>query len=432
MTIDETHDPARKSWVGTAGDHPDFPVQNLPFGIFAPLGDGATPRAGVAIGDFILDLRETAARGLLDAAPLAASALAGGQLNGLLALPLPERQALRRALSRMLTEKAMAAVLRPLLHLAASCRMHVPATIGDYTDFYAGIHHATAVGKLFRPDAPLLPNYKHVPIGYHGRASSVRVSGGSVRRPFGQIKVAGAEAPVFQPTQRLDYELELGIWVGEGNLPGSQIPIGEAERHIAGFCLLNDWSARDIQAWEYQPLGPFLAKSFHTTISPWIVTAEALAPFRLPQPARPAADPAPLGYLRDDADQARGALGIRLTIALRTVRMREAGLPAFTLCNGTTQDLYWTPAQLLTHHASNGCDMRPGDLLGTGTISGPDDTAPGSLLEATQSGRQPLQLPNGESRTFLEDGDQVLFSATAVREGYVSIGFGPCSGEIAP
>jgi fumarylacetoacetase len=418
--------------VGTAGDHPEFPVQNLPFGIFVPQNDGATPRAGVAIGDFILDLRETAASGLLNTAPLAQAALAAPQLNGLLALPPTDRQALRRAVSRMLSDEGMATVLRPLLHPSATCTMHLPVAIGDYTDFYAGIHHATAVGKLFRPDAPLLPNYKHVPIGYHGRASSVRVSGGSVRRPHGQIKVLGADEPVFQPTERLDYELELGIWVGEGSSAGSPIPIGVAERHIAGFCLLNDWSARDIQAWEYQPLGPFLAKSFHTTISPWIVTAEALAPFRLPQPARPAADPTPLGYLRDDADQARGALDIRLTIALRTARMREAGLPAFTLCKGTTQDLYWTPAQLLTHHASNGCDMRPGDLFGTGTISGPDDTAPGSLLEATQSGRQPLHLPNGESRTFLEDGDQVLFSATAVREGYASIGFGPCSGEITP
>ncbi len=426
--IDHTHDPSLQSWVASANGHADFPIQNLPFGVFGPLA--GAPRGGVAIGNQVLDLRALHEAGLLDEeAQLALGACIGPHLNGFLALGAGPRRALRDAISALLQEGSDERAF--LLHDAADVMMYVPAAIGDYTDFYAGIHHATTVGKLFRPDAPLMPNYKWVPIGYHGRASSVRVPG-EVRRPNGQRKPATETVPSFGPCRNLDYELELGIWVGPGNAPGTAIPIGEAAGHIGGYCLLNDWSARDIQAWEYQPLGPFLAKSFCTTISPWIITPEALAPFRVAQPARPEGDPAPLPHLHDPADQAEGALALELEVLLLTPGMRKQKLAAHRLSLGSATALYWTPAQLVTHHASNGCNLNPGDLLGTGTISSADTDGCGSLLEITQGGRAPITLPSGEERRFLEDGDEVVLRARATRPGAASIGFGECRGVVMP
>ncbi|MFT4130482.1 fumarylacetoacetase [Labrys sp. (in: a-proteobacteria)] len=432
IELDQTHDPKLTSWVASANGHADFPIQNLPLGIFSP--GGATPRAGVAIGDAILDLRAVLDGGLLSgAAERAAEASRGNDLNGLLALGPGPRRALRQALSNLLAEaSSLRARLEPLLYKASDCLLHLPARIGDYTDFYVGIHHATAVGKLFRPDNPLLPNYKYVPIGYHGRASSVLPSGIAIQRPLGQSKRPEAETPTFGPSARLDYELELGVWVGPGNDLGTPIGISAAGDQIAGLCLLNDWSARDIQAWEYQPLGPFLAKSFATTVSPWIVTAEALAPFRIAQPPRPEGDPAPLGYLTDAGDQAQGAFDIELAVLLTTAELRSRGFPAHLLARSNARHMYWTVAQMLAHHSSNGCNLRPGDLIGTGTISGPGQDACGSLLEASQGGKNPIRLETGEERRFLEDGDEVILKGHCRRNGFVSIGFGECHAVIRP
>ena len=360
--VDGTHDVALASWVRTADGHPDFPIQNLPLGIVSPPGGGAK-RAGVAIGDRILDLGALQAAGLLAGeARAAVEASSGGTLNRLLALGAGPRTALRARLSDLLREGAAErSTVEPALHEAAACILHLPAAIGDYTDFYVGIHHAARVGELFRPDNPLLPNYKYVPIGYHGRASSVLPSGMPVRRPKGQTKSADAAEPSFEPSRRLDYELELGIWIGPGNDLGDPIPIGRAGEHIAGFCLLNDWSARDIQAWEYQPLGPFLAKNFASTISPWVVTPEALAPFRTAQPERPAGDPKPLPYLSDAADQQEGALAVDLEVHLLTPGLKDRGLPAHRMALSNARHMYWTAAQLVAHHTSGGCNLRPGD-----------------------------------------------------------------------
>jgi fumarylacetoacetase len=300
--------------------------------------------------------------------------------------------------------------------------------VGDYTDFYAGIHHATAVGKLFRPENPLLPNYRHVPIGYHGRASSVVLTGTPVKRPQGQLP--GGDRPRFGPTERLDLELELGVWIGPGNSMGSPIPLARAHEHVAGFCLLNDWSARDVQAWEYQPLGPFLAKNFQTTVSPWIITPEALAPFRSAAFARGADEPTPLPYLSDACDAAHGGLALELGVWLQTRAMRAAGLPEVRLSAGTAGALYWTVQQMVAHHTVGGCPLMAGDLFGTGTVSGDTAGSEGSLLEMTHGGKQPISLPGGETRTFLQDGDRLRISARAVRDGYAAIGFGDCSGEI--
>lgn len=422
--IDTTHDPARRSWVASANGHPEFPIQNLPLGVFSPNGGDA--RIGVAIGDSILDLRHAASA--LDAA--IAPACREPVLNALLGESAAARLQLRHALAAILDERATP---RPQwLHAMADCVLHLPARIGDYTDFFAGIHHATNTGRQFRPDNPLLPNYKYVPVAYHGRASSVIVSGAGVRRPNGQRKPASETVPSFGPSRNLDYELELGIWVGRGNALGEPIAIAKAAEHIAGFSLLNDWSARDVQAWEYQPLGPFLAKNFATTISPWIVTAEALAPFRRPQAPRPDGDPAPLPHLFDPADQQGGAFAIALDVFLLTAAMRAANAEPVRLARSNTSHLYWTAAQMLTHHASNGCALSPGDLFGSGTISGPTPESYGSLLEITEGGRKPLTLPSGETRRFLEDGDEVIFRAHAAREGYVGIGFGECRGVILP
>jgi fumarylacetoacetase len=426
--IDETHDPQRRSWVAGADGHADFPVQNLPYGVFS--SNGVPPRAGVAIGDAILDLKAAAKAGLLPKET--AAALRGATLNALMALPQAARLALRRRLSELLSDPAHRRDIEPMLHEAATATLHLPAAIGDYTDFYAGIHHATNVGRQFRPDSPLLPNYKYVPIGYHGRASSIRPSGVPVIRPHGQRKPPRADVPSFGPSRRLDFELELGIWIGAGNELGHPIPIAAAQEHIAGLCLLNDWSARELQAWEYQPLGPFLAKSFHTTISPWVVTTEALAPFRIAQPPRPAGDPQPLPYLWDEADQRAGAYAIELEAALLTSRMRETTATPARLGRSRADAMYWTMAQIVTHHASGGCNLNPGDLLGTGTLSAPEPDGYGSLLELTQGGAVPVTLPDGELRGFLEDGDEVILSARASASGFVPIGFGPCRAEILP
>ncbi len=417
---DPTHDPARRSWVDSANGHSDFPIQNLPLGIFAP--SGGLLRAGVAIGDMILDL----------SAALPDLVAPGPTLNPLLAAGAGRRRALRQRLSALLAiGSADRARLEPLLHPAGACTLHLPAAIGDYTDFFAGIQHATNTGKLFRPDNPLLPNYKYVPVAYHGRASSVRPPGPPVVRPSGQRKLPDEAAPSYGPCRNLDYELELGVWIGPGNNPGQPIPIAQAADHIAGFCLLNDWSARDIQSWEYQPLGPFLAKNFHTTISPWIVTPEAMAPFRARAYARPAGDPAPLPYLTDPADQAEGGLAIRFAVAIRTARMRQAGAAPHPLSQVGAEALYWTVAQMVAHHTCNGCDLHPGDLFGSGTISGADPGSFGSLMELSQGGRTPITLPNGESRRFLEDGDEISFTAHAEAPGAIPIGFGACVGTIS-
>ena len=433
--IDETHSPARRSWVVSANQHADFPIQNLPLCVFATT-EGAA-RGGVAIGDEILDLAAALELGLFDGlAARAAEAACGGTLNPLFALGREARVALRRRLGDILDadgrDRAKVEALRSrLIHRADDCRLELPAAIGDYTDFFAGIHHATNAGKLFRPDNPLLPNYKYVPIGYHGRASSIAVSGATLRRPSGQRKPSTETVPSFGPSRSLDYELELGVWIGPGNELGIPVAIADAASHIAGFCLLNDWSARDIQAWEYQPLGPFLGKSFLTTISPWVVTPEALAPFRMAQAPRPAGDPAPLPYLLDAADQAAGALDIELEVFLLTPGLKSKGFGPQRLSVGNARHLYWTVAQLVTHHSSGGCNLRAGDLFGTGTISAPEDGGLGSLLEISGGGRRPIELPSGETRRFLEDGDTVVMRARCRRQGFATIGLGECRGTIA-
>lgn len=427
-TTDETHDPARISWVDSANGHADFPIQNLPYGVFSPAGGAA--RIGIAIGEHILDLFACATASLLPAsiAPLCTTAM----LNGMMELPVADRRALRRLLSDLLSDTAHADRLSPMLHDMAACVMHLPARIGDYTDFYVGIHHATNIGRLFRPDNPLLPNYKYVPIGYHGRASSIRPSGVDLRRPVGQRKLPEADTPLVGPSARLDYELELGVWIGAGNDLGTPIPIAQAADHVAGFCLLNDWSARDFQAWEYQPLGPFLSKSFQSTISPWVVTSEAMAPFRLAQPPRPDGDPASLPYLSDPQDQAHGALGLTLEAYILTAAMRARGDAPFRLSGGPASNMYWTVQQIVTHHASNGCNLNPGDLLGSGTISAPDRSGYGSLMELSAGGREPITLPDGGSRTFLEDGDEIILRAQTSAPGFVPIGFGDCRAMVMP
>ena len=426
---DFTHDPAAQSWVASANGHKDFPVQNLPLGMFSP-PDGR-PRGGIAIGEEILDIAAVADM-LEGDARMAAQLADRPTLNDLLDAGNEVLRALRQGVFTLLTDKAKEQAVRTALHDAMDCTLHLPVKINDYTDFYTGIHHAMNVGKQFRPDNPLLPNYKYVPIGYHGRSSSIRLSGIDVVRPNGQTKAPDADAPSFGPCKRLDYELEMAVWVGRGNDLGTPIPIGEAADHIAGISILNDWSARDIQAWEYQPLGPFLAKNFHSSISPWIVTMDALAPYRMAQPARPEGDPAPLPYLLDDADQKEGALGVTMEVYIRTANMRDAGDEPHRLSSGSMTAMYWTIAQLVTHHSSNGCNLASGDLLGTGTLSGADDSSKGSLLELSNGGKQPITLANGETRGFLQDGDELIITAFAEAEGFARIGFGACRAMILP
>lgn len=420
------------SWIASANNpDTDFPLANLPYGVFC---HAHSTRIGVAIGDQILDLRALASESLLAELPSeVVDACTASVLNPLMALGPAAWSALRKTITPMLsfdaapdTQRRIQALLIPM----REAELQLSVQIGDYTDFYASIHHATRVGRLFRPDNPLLPNYKHVPIGYHGRASSIIVSGQNIRRPSGQTKSAQAVEPNFGPSCSLDYELEMGIFIGVGNELGKPINIAEAEQHIFGLCLVNDWSARDIQSWEYQPLGPFLAKNFATTISPWIVPLEALAPYRLPIQTRPEGDPAPLPYLAQP-QSAHAAFDITLEVFLCSQKMREASIAPLQLSRGNLRDLYWSVAQLVTHHASNGCNLRPGDLLATGTISGPEEGSEGCLLEMKHRAH-PLTLPTGETRTFLEDGDEVMFRAYAQRDGLPRIGFGICTGMIVP
>ncbi len=432
--INETHDTALRSFVESANDGTtDFPIQNLPFAVFRREGADEVFRGGVAIGDQVLDLAKLAGTSVLsgDAAG-ACTAAAESKLNHLMAMGQPAWSALRLALSRALrTDSPHEPQIRACLIAQSDVEYALPAHIGDYTDFYTSVYHATNIGRLFRPDNPLLPNYKWVPIGYHGRASSVAVSGQSFPRPVGQIMPPGATEPVLAPSKRMDYELELGIFIGQGNALGSRVAIAQAESHVFGVCLLNDWSARDLQAWEYQPLGPFLAKNFATTISPWIVTLEALAPFRAAW-TRVADDPQPLQYLDSPENREQGAFDIQLEVLLETSVMREQAQPPERLCLTSYRHAYWTLAQLITHHTVNGCNLQPGDLLGTGTLSGPTATEAGALIELTAGGKKPVALPTGESRTFLEDGDAVILRAHCAKSGAARIGFGQSYGRIAP
>ena len=419
--------PEAKSWVENASGDTDFPIQNLPLGIFSERKGSRRP--GVAIGDYVLDLPAIA--DLLDEAWR--EDLSQPVLNAWLARGAGAQRDLRMRLGELLSDERYRDDVEPQLIGRSEVRMHVPCLIGDYTDFYVGIHHATNVGKQFRPDNPLLPNYKYVPIGYHGRASSVRASSEPVIRPSGQRKPPDAESPEYGPSRRLDYELELGIWIGRGNELGQPIPIAEAGEHIAGYCLLNDWSARDLQAWEYQPLGPFLAKSFLTSVSPWIVTPDALIPFRKGLRPRPAGDPQPLPYLDDPSDRETGALAVQLEVTLSTERMRAEGVTPHILSRGSADAaMYWSAAQIVAHHSSNGCNLQPGDLIGTGTLSTDSEEGLGSLLEISRGGKQPVQLPNGEERSFLEDGDEITLRAWCEAEGAVRIGLGDCVGRVEP
>jgi fumarylacetoacetase len=416
--LDATHDPELKSWVESANDPAgDFPIQNLPFGVFRRKGTKEKPRGGVAIGDQVFDL---AALGIETGPTLNAIAAAGASTWRRL------RKQISKALSVGGFKKSYSRHVVPMKR----AEVFVPMAIGDYTDFYSGIYHATTIGKLFRPDNPLLPNYKWVPIGYHGRASSVVVSGTQVVRPAGQVKPPDSEAPVFGPTKRLDYEVELGFVVGTGNRLGAPIGIREAREHLFGVVLLNDWSARDVQAWEYQPLGPFLSKSFATTISPWIVTLKALEPFRCAAFERPSGDPKPLPYLFDTNDQEKGGLEIELEMFLASEAMRKTKAPPLRLSRGNARDAYWTAAQMLAHHSSNGCNLQPGDLLGSGTLSGATPESAGSLMELTQGGKAPLQLPGGETRIFIEDGDEVTMRGRCQAQGAARIGWGECTGVV--
>jgi len=433
-TINETHDPSLKSWVASANTgESDFPVQNLPYAAFRRKGTNESFRPGVAIGDQILDLAALAAKQPFEG--LAAEALAAcatDSLNALMALGQAHWSALRLALSRALREgAALRGTVEPLLISQADAEYTTPARIGDYTDFYISVHHATAVGKQFRPDNPLLPNYKWVPIGYHGRASSIGVDQ-KFPRPVGQTRPANeGEAPQFGPCARLDYELELGIFVGTGNAQGDRISLADAESHVFGLCILNDWSARDIQGWEYQPLGPFLSKNFASTISPWIVTMEALEPFRT-QWNRGPSEPQPMPYLASDANRAKGAFDVQMEVLLTTEKSRADKQPPAFLSRSNFRDAYWNVAQLITHHTVNGCNLQPGDMLGTGTLSGPQPSEAGSLLELSNGGKNPIELPWGEKRTFLQDGDQIIMRAECVKAGYPRIGFGESLGQVLP
>jgi fumarylacetoacetase len=437
--LNETHNPDAHSWIPSAnGESTDFPLQNLPFGVFVPSETpDVTPRVGVAIGECVLDVLACHERGAFHGrAEAAAEACAEPTLNTFMALGWTAWSALRAQLHELLRanhqdQRQHQALVEPALRLQREVRLLTPAAIGNYSDFYASIHHATNMGTMLRPDNPLLPNYKYVPIGYHGRASSIVASGTPIRRPWGQSR-AEPQPPAFAPSTRLDYEVELGVFIGSGNALGEPIPITGAEDHMFGLCLLNDWSARDLQTWEYQPLGPFLGKSFATTISPWIVSLEALEPYRVPAFARAAGDPDPLPYLTSDDNRLRGGFGIVVEAWLRSARMRDEQLPAMQVSQADARALYWTLAQLVTHHASNGCNLQPGDLLASGTISGPEKHNRGCLAELTWRGTEPVTLPTGETRRFLEDGDEVVLKGYAAREGWPRIGFGECRGLILP
>jgi fumarylacetoacetase len=431
--VNETHDPGLTSWVESAQGHPNFPIQNLPLGVFRR-GAGERARIGVAIGDQILDLPASLATAGITEGHLAA-ACAESSLNQLMALDPSHWSELRSRISGLLAANSRSyhsGLKDRLLVPANEVELLLPAQVGDYTDFYASVQHATNVGSMFRPDNPLLPNYKWVPIGYHGRASSLVPSGTPVKRPRGQIKPPEAADPVYAASRAMDYEAEVGCFVGPGNTLGQPILLERAEEHLSGLCLVNDWSARDIQTWEYQPLGPFLAKSFATTLSPWVVTLQALEPFRTAAFQRLPGDPSPLPYLMGEQNLARGGFEVLVEVLLSSTAMREDGLAAARVSQSRMADLYWTPAQMLTHHTSNGCNLRPGDLFASGTISGPTPDSRGSLLERTWRGSEPFALPNGETRKFLEDGDEVTLRAFCERQGSVRIGFGECRGTLLP
>ncbi|MCY7315572.1 MAG: fumarylacetoacetase [Rubrivivax sp.] len=432
---DDTHDPALASWVDSA-NHPDtdFPIQNLPYGRFRRKGTDEPWRIGVAIGDEVLDLRlaaELCPWG--DPVLELLTPLAAGDLAAFMALGRPAWQTLRAALSRALSaDSIQGAFLESCLVQQVDVQLSLPCEIGDYTDFYTSIHHATAVGGLFRPDNPLLPNYQWVPIGYHGRSSSIVVSGKSLRRPMGQIKLPDAAEPVLRASRRLDFELELGALIGSDNDLGHPVAMAQAEDHLFGLVLFNDWSARDIQPWEYQPLGPFISKNFGSTLSPWVVTMQALAPFRRPF-KRPAGHPQPLPYLDSEANRSAGAIDIDVEVWLQTLRMKKAGHPGDRLSGSNySEAAYWTLAQLVAHHTVGGCNLRTGDLLGTGTLSGPAPGQGGSLLELCGGGKTPLTLSTGEQRTFLEDGDTVILRGACAAEDARRIGFGDCRGTVLP
>lgn len=434
--MNQTHEPGLRSWVESAQDHPDFPIQNLPLGVFRRSGSGDPPSVGIAIGNEILSLAAAAELVGIPSGP-AADACTEPSLNRLMELGRSTWTALRAQVSGLLASDSPVARSRSdlagrILVPMADAELLVPACIGDYSDFYASVHHATNVGSMFRPDNPLLPNYKWVPIGYHGRASSIVASGTPVRRPQGQIKSAEADRPVYAASRALDYEAELGCFVGPGNSLGEPVEVERADEHLFGFCLVNDWSARDIQTWEYQPLGPFLSKSFATSISPWVVTLEALEPYRVPAFSRAAGDPPPLPHLRSAADQNRGGFDVTVEVYLLSSAMRQAKMAPERLSRSKASDLYWTVGQMLTHHTSNGCNLRAGDLIASGTISGVSKDSRGCLLELTWRGSEPISLPSGESRTFLEDGDEVILRGYCERPGQVRIGFGECRGLVVP
>ena len=433
--LDETHDPARRSFVDAANQSDtDFPIQNLPLGVFSTKGD-PVPRIGVAIGDDIFDLKK-ASRATERLTQPVRNALQETALNSLFALGRSTLRELRGIVADMLDQGASGNQVRrhawDLLASADGCTLHLPTKVANYTDFYAGIYHARAAGALLTPENPLPPNYKWVPIAYHGRASSVQVGQGAVRRPLGQRPPdAPGKPPTFGACERLDFELEMGFYLASGNNLGKPIPIAEASEEIVGFTLLNDWSARDLQRWEMFPLGPFLSKSFGTSVAPWVVTSDALVPFRVAALQRPEGDPRPLDYLFDAEDQERGGLDVHLEVLLSTAQMRAANTPADRILTSNAKYLYWTPAQMVAHHTINGCNLQPGDLIGTGTISGPTPAELSSMLEFTSAGAKPVVLPNGEHRGFLLDGDEITFRGRCSRDGYVSIGFGSCTGRIA-
>lgn len=423
--LNETHDASRRSFVASANaPGTDFPLQNLPFGVFLA---GAEQRCGVAIGDQVLDLRRAQEDGLLSEPALAAPVL-----NPLLALGAPAASALRARLFDLLAEGSPArSRVADLLVPAASVRMALPVEVGAFTDFFTSIYHTERGGRAAGRQPPVPPAFRYLPIAYNSRATSVRVSGEEVRRPNGQ-RVGAGGIPVFGPSEALDFELELGAFIGQGNPLGQPVHIDRAAGQLWGYCLLNDWSSRDVQRWEMEPLGPFLCKSFSTTISPWIITEEALRPFRVPAAARPEGDPAPLPYLHSGADHAGGGLGLRMDALLLTPAMRAAGLEPARVTRADFREMYWTFAQMATHHMSNGCNLRTGDLLGSGTVSGSTDESRACLAEATVRGTQPLELPGGERRSWLQDGDEVIFRARAERDGFVPLGFGECRGTVLP
>jgi fumarylacetoacetase len=437
--INETHDPNLKSWIESANTpDTDFPIQNLPFCFFREKDSLEYPSIGVAIGDQILKLdwflNYQFTKGFLG---ITKKPRKPSELVGLLEFTPDILKTLRLELSQLLRENSLVPIdnieeAKVNLYTRTDVEIFLPFQIGDYTDFYCSIFHATNVGAMFRPDNPLLPNYKYVPIGYHGRASSIVVSGTDVKRPKGQNRTDQDAPPVYIPAKNLDYEMEVGFFVGKSNEMGESIPIEKAEEHIFGLCLVNDWSARDIQAWEYQPLGPFLAKNFATTVSPFVVTMEALAPFRVPAFERPEGDPAPLDYLNGEDNQKFGGIDIKLEVYLQTAKMREENAEPHLLSRSNMKDLYWTIGQMLTHHASNGCNLQTGDLIATGTVSGKEKDERGCLLELTWRGKEPIALPNGETRRFLEDGDEIIMKGFCEREGFRRIGFGKCRGRILP